>query len=167
MTDTQNHPFIEYLETLKENRAALADLRRSLGQPEYRYATAGRYVIPRLPADKPYLENWYYLVAGLYALHPENTTHGNLGTHFARTLDHSDQERNKPIERRFTTLLSAHPDDLPDHLRQAISYLKSSDTPIAINWSQLLRDLSNWSHPDRFVQKNWANAFWGQPVKQE
>jgi hypothetical protein len=29
----------------------------------------------------------------------------------------------------------------------------------------LLRDIRNWDHPDRFVQKNWANAFWRQPAR--
>ena len=54
---------------------------------------------------------------------------------------------------------AAHPDDLPFFLRQAVSFLKSKDVPI--NWHQLMRDINHWNHPDRFVQHNWANAFWG------
>jgi CRISPR system Cascade subunit CasB len=62
------------------------------------------------------------------------------------------------LERRFTVLLSAHVDDLPFYLRQAISFLKSKE--VAVNWNQLLSDLLNWDHPDHFVQKAWARSFW-------
>ena len=66
------------------------------------------------------------------------------------------------LERRFTALLAAHPDDLPDYLRQAVSFLKSKDVPI--NWNQLLWDLQDWDKredPKYSVQKKWARAFWG------
>lgn len=63
------------------------------------------------------------------------------------------------LERRFTALLAAHPDDLPDYLRQAVSFLKSKDVPI--NWNQLIWDLQKWNDEDRRIQKEWARSFWG------
>ena len=68
---------------------------------------------------------------------------------------------DEALERRFTALLSAHPDDLPKYLRQAISFLKSKE--ISINWEQLFSDLQAWGHAERRtnVQKSWARAFWG------
>ncbi len=78
-----------------------------------------------------------------------------MGTHMAKTRTENGAEA---LERRFTALLAAHPDDLPDYLRQAVSFLKSREEPV--NWNELLRDLQNWRHEDRFVQKKWAREFW-------
>jgi CRISPR system Cascade subunit CasB len=83
-----------------------------------------------------------------------------MGAHFARARD--PQSDNTAIERRFTVLLAAHPDDLNFYLRQAISFLRSKEVPV--NWHQLLSDVLNWGHPDRYVQHQWARAFWGRPT---
>lgn len=154
----ETHPFVNYLYSLgeKQARGALAALRRGLGQPPGTVAEMYRYVVPWLPKDVSRGEEAvYYLVASLYAIHPKSTPHGNLGEHLARTRK---QEGDEALERRFTALLSAHADDLPDYLRQAVSFLKSKEEPI--NWDQLFRDLRNWDAPDRRVQKDWARAFW-------
>jgi CRISPR type I-E-associated protein CasB/Cse2 len=117
-----------------------------------------RYVIPWLPQNpSPRKEGAYYLVAALFAYHPKYTLHGNMGAHLAQTR--GPEGGDEALERRFTALLAAHPEDLPVYLRQAVSYLKSKDE-IPVNWSQLLRDLQSWAHPDRFVQKRWAGEFW-------
>ncbi|MEI7990092.1 MAG: type I-E CRISPR-associated protein Cse2/CasB, partial [Chloroflexota bacterium] len=55
--------------------------------------------------------------------------------------------------------LKTHPEDLYFYLRQIMSILKSKGIPI--NWSQLLRDIGYWDHPNRFVQRRWAASFWG------
>jgi CRISPR system Cascade subunit CasB len=117
-----------------------------------------RYVVPWLPANaSPGREAAYYLVAALFAYHPASTKTGNMGSHLARTRD--PQGENDALERRFTALLSAHPDDLPFYLRQAISFLKSKDDE-PVNWSQLLTDLEAWGNADRYVQQRWAREFW-------
>jgi CRISPR system Cascade subunit CasB len=155
------HPFVTYLESLAEDRAALAALRRGLGQPPGTVADTFRYVVPRLPANPSRrLEESYYLVAALYASHPTMAKRGNLGHHFSATFKPDQQGSSQAIERRFTNLLAAHPDDLAFQLRQAVSFLRSQEQPI--NWHRLLRDILYWNHPARFVQKNWANAFWGR-----
>jgi CRISPR system Cascade subunit CasB len=160
---TKIHPFITHLESLRDDRAALAALRRGLGQPPGTVASMHRYVVYWLPPDEPWLERAYYLVAALFAYHPAEGGKGNMGNHFARTRD--PQGDNTAIERRFTALLAAHPDDLDFYLRQAISFIKSKDE-VPINWHQLLSDVLAWSHPDRYVQKDWARAFWGRPTKE-
>ena len=104
-------------------------------------------------------ESAFYLVAALFALHPQSTEFGNMGAHMAKTRTESGEDA---LERRFTALLSAHPDDLPDYLRQAISFLKSKEEPV--NWTQLLWDLQSWDKrddPKTSVQKKWARSFWG------
>jgi CRISPR system Cascade subunit CasB len=160
---TETHPFIDYLEGLREDRGALAALRRGLGQPPGTVADMYPYVVPWLPAEtKPRQEKAYYLVAALLAYHPAEGGTGNMGNHFARTCD--PQSDNTAIERRFTTLLAAHPDDLSTYLRQAISFLRSEEVPV--NWQKLFSDLQRWHYENRIVQKDWARAFWGQPEKE-
>jgi len=156
----KNH-FINYLQSLveKDNRGALASLRRGLGQSPGSVPEMYRYVIPHLPENPPkWQEQSYYLVAALFASHPKSTDEGNLGAHLAKARAEGNEDA---LERRFTALLSAHPDDLPDYLRQTVSLLKSKEIPV--NWNQLLSDLQWWSHTeygDR-VRKRWATAFWG------
>jgi CRISPR system Cascade subunit CasB len=156
---TPIHPFITYLESLREDRGALAALRRGLGQPPGTVADMYRYVVPWLPAEpNRQREAAYYALAALFAYHPAVGGTGNMGHHFARTRD--PQGDDTAIERRFTALLAAHPDDLEFFLRQAISFLRSKEVPV--NWQQLLADVLAWGHPDRYVQKRWARAFWGR-----
>ena len=159
----ESNPFITYLEGLSQDRGALAALRRGLGQPPGTAPDMYPYVVPWLGDDVPrWRENAHYLIASLYAYHPEPGGSGNLGDQFARAR--GSQGDDIAIERRFSALLSAHPDDLPFYLRQAVSYLRSKEVPI--NWHTLLRDVMAWGHPDRYVQRNWARAFWGRASRQ-
>ena len=166
---SQEHQFVSYLETLVENRAALAALRRGLGQPPGTVPDMFPYVIKRM-TDSVHTGSWdentHYLIAALYALHPDKGTGSNLGAHFAQTLD-PNPDYNDAIERRFTALLTSHPDDLHFYLRQAISYLKSKEIPV--NWHQLMWDLRDWGHPERRnrVQKRWAAQFWRRRQEEE
>lgn len=153
------HPFVEYLESLREDRAALAQLRRGLGQPPGTATDTFRYVARWIASDTPRrVEEAHYLLAVLYASHPAPGGSGNMGEHFRRAG--RDAVDRTAIERRFTALLAAHPDDLPFFLRQAVSFLRSNDVPV--DWQQLFQDLLAWGHPDRYVQRNWARAYWGR-----
>ncbi|MHB0858472.1 MAG: type I-E CRISPR-associated protein Cse2/CasB [Anaerolineae bacterium] len=165
---TEAIAFITHLEGLakREDRGALAALRRGLGQPPGTVAAMYPHVVPWLPADaRPWLEATYYLMGALYALHPAPGGTANLGASFrqaeAREGDErAADERVSAIERRFTALLAAHPEDLPDRLRQAVSFLASREVPV--NWHQLFRDVARWGDPSRRVQNEWARAYWGR-----
>lgn len=167
MTTTQeeSQPFIAYLENLvrRQDRGALAQLRRGLGKPPGLALEMHRYVVPFLPPARPWEEEVYYLVAALFALwHQGQDTVAanppkNLGASLARLVDQANADS---VERRFLALLKSHADDLPHHLRQIVALLKGKDIPL--DWRQLLQDLKQWGHPDRFVQKSWARAFWGR-----
>lgn len=168
MNQATTHPFISYLRSLAESqeRGALAALRRGLGQPPGTAPEMFRYVAPFLPANATRAqENAYYLVAALFALHPKSITVGNLGAHLAQARKNAGED--DALERRFTALLAAHPDDLPGYLRQAISFLKSKEVPV--NWEQLLFDVQAWEHAERraMVQRNWARSFWGSRTPSE
>ena len=153
--------FLAYLAGLRdsEDRGALAALRRGLGYAPGEAIEMYPYVMPVLPPD---VRDWEmeaaFLIAALFAYHPDAGGWGNMGDHFRQARDEQD---NTALERRFAVLLTAHPDDLPFHLRQAISFLKSRPQPIPVNWPQLLEDVLAWGHPERYVQRQWARAFWG------
>jgi len=165
MTETTPHPLIAYLQSLaaREERGALAALRRGLGQPPGAAPEMFRYVEPFLPQVRSAAqENAYYLIASLFALHPQTAASGNLGAHLAAVRTEGGDDA---LERRFTALLAAHPDDLPNYLRQAVAFLKSKDVPI--HWNQLFWDIQHWDDPNHTVQKRWAAAFWGRTNPQE
>lgn len=154
--------FVDYLEKLEArgDRAAMAALRRSLGQPLGLAGEAHRHILWINPAE--WEEPSYYLVAGLFALHPTQWRRAedekrmtNFGASFARLQAKVD---STSIERRFVAILDSHEDDLAEHLRQAVSLLKSRDIPV--DWTQLLRDIRAWRHESRYVQRRWARAFW-------
>lgn len=161
MSETKEHYFITYLQSFvdRDDLGALASLRRGLGKKPGATPAMYRYIVPLLPENPPpWQEKSFYLLAALFAAHPMSTKQGNLGNHLARARSDNNEDA---LERRFTALLSAHPDDLPNYLRQTISLLKSEEVPV--NWDQLLKDLQWWSHPeygDR-IRKRWATSFWG------
>ena len=149
--------FVAYLEGLTEDRGKLAALRRGLGLPPGTCVAMYPIVAIRLPRNIPkYEEERYYLIASLFGLHPSSSETGNMGDHMRHACS---ENLVQAVERRFAKLLAANWEDLSNELRQTISYLKSKGIPV--NWHQLIADLKNWSHPDRFVQRKWASAFWG------
>jgi len=162
MSENEEHYLIRYLKSLaeKDDRAALAALRRGLGKAPGTAPEMYRYIVPLLP-EKTYRfqETAFYLIASLFASHPVSIQKGNLGNHLAQARGENNAAA---LERRFTALLSAHPDDLPNYLRQTISLLKSKEVPV--NWDQLLKDLLWWNDQTR---KRWATAFWGYPVSSD
>jgi hypothetical protein len=85
-----------------------------------------------------------------------NTDGGNMGNHLGRLRGKNDEA----LERRFGVLLAAHDEELDVYLRQAITMLKQKDIPV--NWLQLFKDISAWSHPDgqARVRRAWANSFY-------
>ncbi len=108
-----------------------------------------------LPPGVPeYQEETYFLVATLYPF-AEASTDGNLGDALrqARAVVGSRQG----LDRRVAILLDADAAQLPFRLRQTIQYLAANR--VAVNWAQLLEDLLSWNHPDRWVQRNWARAY--------
>jgi CRISPR system Cascade subunit CasB len=151
--------FVDHLEKLRnaEDRAALARLRRGLGKEPGTVADMHGLVLPWLPAGLPRRhEDACYLVAALFASHPQAGGAGTLGQSFARLAGATESDS---VERRFVALLNCHEDELPALLRHAVSLLKSKEVPV--NWRQLLYDVQHWSHPDRYVQRDWARDFWG------
>lgn len=167
MTQATNkdQKFIDRLLTWQDNRAVLAALRRGLGHPPGSIPDMYPYIEPWLgPARPRHVEQAYYTIAALFAYHPQVTKQGNMGDHL--TVVRAQNEDTTALERRFVTLLAAHPDDLHRyHLRQVVSFLKAKETPI--NWYQLLSDIQKWGADSRYIQQRWAKAFWGSKLTGE
>jgi CRISPR system Cascade subunit CasB len=153
--------FVAHLRRLADNddpagRAALAKLRHGLGKPPGAALETLAVVQPRLPQGlRPEAENACYLAASLFADHPQTGGGGSLGRAFALL---AQKRQAESLEKRFVALLNADEDDLPDHLRHAVSLLKSEG--VALDWACLIADVQHWGHPNRFVQRRWARDFW-------
>jgi len=154
--DAKQKSFIGYLLSLakegNEDRGALADLRSGLGKAPGAMARVHRHVVPYLP-DYRSDERWYYLIAALFGSFPQHRKGRSIGAAFRSLKPKSDS-----MEARFIALLNAHQDDLGDHLRHAISLLKSNEQPL--DWFRLFEDLHQWDHSEGYVQLNWARDFY-------
>lgn len=157
----------------QDDRAALARLRRTAGKSMEEAIESYRYVAPYTEGIFGWRERCRYLIAGLFASHPprligekrvERFPSGDLGEAFARLAPRGAPNRDA-VERRFTQLLAADGDELPDQLRQAISLLQAGDVPV--NWQILLWNIERWQEQEHRVQRDWARAFWKLPRKPE
>ncbi|MGE5595256.1 MAG: type I-E CRISPR-associated protein Cse2/CasB [Hyphomicrobiales bacterium] len=161
----------------KGDPGSLAALRRALGKRPAEAIEACRVVerhVPELPGvrlTEPEHEA-FYIIGGLFALHPrdfrsqERYDQRSLGASLRsiRWRDEAHQEEDDGVERRFIAVLEAAHEALPTHLRALITFFSSrSDQPI--DYLQLFKDLLDWDHPDRGVQRRWAAGFWRQPAK--
>ncbi len=136
---------------LSASRAALAELRHAL--PERERLRAAPYVAPFLGANDARDEQWFYLVACLFATHRQHKQGQSLG-HAFRTL----KDRSDGIETRFLHLLSADTERLPDLLRPAVSLLAAHDVPL--DWYRLLTDVTRWHWQDKPRQHKLARDFY-------
>ncbi|MBP6929080.1 MAG: type I-E CRISPR-associated protein Cse2/CasB [Caldisericia bacterium] len=160
---TEKSAFAKSLEDLvkKGDRAGLATLRKGLGKEPGTVTEMYKYVYSRIPGQtSPFDEKIYFLTASLFALwHQgkqklEKDFEGDFGKTFRQISKNSESES---IKERFTAIINSHFDDLPNHLRHAVSLAKSKD--VAINWSFLLEDLKWWNNDDKRVQRKWMKSF--------
>lgn len=151
----------------RKQRGALAALRRGLGKQPGEAAEMFPYLVPWTRDVTGWTEETYYLVASLFGLHPvswqgRGEASTNFGASLARVAGGADRGG---VERRFVALLNSRCDDLPDHLRHAVSLCKANHVPI--DWLTLLRQLRCWNCEQRTVQRDWAAAFWRPPEPQD
>jgi CRISPR type I-E-associated protein CasB/Cse2 len=138
-----------------EDRATLAKLRRGLGKdPAVVLASVG-WLFGGVPDSRRHLDA-ACLVASLFAAHPQPGGTGDLGEAFRRIRTDGDS-----TERRFAALLDSNPDELAARLRHAVSLLRAKE--VAVDWSQLLKDVLAWDYRGRPVQRRWSRSFWQEP----
>jgi CRISPR system Cascade subunit CasB len=143
------------------DRRALAALRRSLATWPVPPSETMRVVTPFLPEQATgWRETVHYLIAGLFALHPCPRGHDeerprSLGVAL-REAAASDSAQGP--ERRLLALLGCKSEDLPDHLRHAVSYLRARE--VRIDYRRLMQDLFLWDLGEGKVQRRWGRDFW-------
>ncbi len=138
-------------DTLSESRATLAELRHAL--PERERLRAAPYVAPLLGNTAQANEKWFYLVACLFATHPNHKAGQSLG-HAFRVI----KDKSGGMETRFLHLLSADLRRLPDLLRPAVALLAAHDVPL--DWYCLLDDALHWDTRDKPRQHRLARDFY-------
>lgn len=154
--DTFATAFVNMLENLKHDRAAMANLRRSLAFDLGTHIASYPYVEPFANNVDPWRRKMCYLVAGLYASHPRHiaTEHS-----FGKAMQQLTARRESgSLERRFITLLDADDEQLANRLRQMVALLRSDDIPL--NYAKLLNDLRYWRSPRRLSQQRWARDYY-------
>ena len=161
-----NNAFVDYLCELarRDDRGALAHLRRGLGGPPGTAVEMFPYVVPWLPAQgRRWQQDAHFLVAALFAMHPAHDPNiGSLGSTLRRLAHAANSEDS--TERRFVALLNTHRDDLFRPLRHAVSLAKSHNVPV--DYAMLLQHVQHWANEDRWVQRRWAADFWTPTRKQ-
>lgn len=151
--------FIRHLWRLadREDRGALAALRRGLSRPPGTAPEAFPYVAPFVPEDDSREgRDWpYYLTAALFSLHPARGAKGDVGWTCRQLGDHPSAEK------RFQALLSSDREQLPGRLRQVVTLARSNKRSVPVDWSDLLVHLRHWDNPSGWVQRRWARSYWG------
>lgn len=153
---------------LNRDAGAMAALRRSLSFDPGTYPKAFPYVEPFLAGSQAYSSarrKAYYVVSGLYALHPVQSDQA-----FAISLARLVQKRARKgrsvdgVESRLMALLGAQPESVPQYLRQLATLLATEGE--GCDYAALLDDLCFWMNPegtsdslDRIRQK-WARQFY-------
>lgn len=160
MSERQPNPIIsEFFHRLEQlDPGQRARLKRSAGQT---MGEAGSDVLSLFyrvlpPGSMGAQESIFFMAASLFPLAEEGGK-GNLG----QSLRKAQNPKNKKgLDRRVEALLDADDMQLPFRLRQAVHFLQSNR--VRVDWPALLDDLLYWSHPDRLVQKRWAESYFSQ-----
>jgi CRISPR system Cascade subunit CasB len=162
--------FITSLKNLKDNdRGAFTALKRAAGTniaQSRQGAIAAFYKILPYSLMNSKKEEVYYLIATLYGHNDEYPFAGDFGETMRTVKNKFDSES---MDRRMTGLLDCNFEiskhgiiwggEVAYKLRQLVKLANSKD--VGINWLQLLKDLKNWNHPEKFVQKKWARNYFG------
>jgi CRISPR system Cascade subunit CasB len=163
-------PLVESLDKLTgpARGAALARLRRALGKEPGEANEAHRYVARFVPErGDDWRERCLYLIAALYAAHPparsgeglQQPEDENFGRSCARLVE-QDRDRRESVERRFVALLAADEEEIAQRLRQMVQLLAAAKSPVPVNYSRLLSDLTFWQANEHRARRHWAQAFW-------
>ena len=159
--------FLSRLESLKENRGAMADIRRGFSR------TSGYRAWPWIAAwcnlDNDRDRGITQYVAAAYATHPLNIADGNLGTVFRGIAFGSGAGKSAlaSFDSLFRRFLACHSALevcrlLPGLIRAA----KARGIPV--NYRELYKNLYYWSGKGiERVRARWAREYWGRQEEPE
>jgi CRISPR system Cascade subunit CasB len=156
--------FVQHLEYLarRQDRAALAALRKGLGKAPGDVVEMYPHILPYLPENaRPEEELAFYMVGSLFGLYPEPWPNGqkpeDLGGSLGKLAVRLEEDRRRGIERRLLSLLRSNRDVLQAQLRALVNLIRTHAIPI--HWPTLVQDLSRWDVHDMRVQKKWARSY--------
>jgi CRISPR system Cascade subunit CasB len=162
MSDFGQH-FVGHLQHLHEqDRGALATLRRSLSFAPGAYPPAYPYVERFAGKERRATDPFrlaLYLVAGLYALHPEIST-SSLASGLGELMH---RRESGSIENRFIAMLGADAENLAEYLRHTVTLFAADN--LGIDYALLFDDLVVWLNPyaaekrDK-IRQQWAREFY-------
>lgn len=156
-TDEKENKFIGYLLNLAERtdtRGVLADLRSGMTTDNGESPKMHKHIVPYLEEKISRNDKWFYMIAAVFALHQNYLEKVSVGKAYQLlSVTGSDS-----IEKRFQAMLACREEDLFLHLKQAFRLFKTKN--IGIDYFRLIKDLKNWDHPDRWVQKRWARDYY-------
>jgi len=161
---TRDERFIDWLKSVRDSdnpgaRGTLAALRRGLGQRPGTAIEMYPYIVPFLTEkDSYWTEQCIFTIAALFALHLQPDGKGSMGSVMSQVAQKTESDS---VEKRFVALLDSTREELPGRLRHAVSLAKSKE--VAIDWSQLLKDMRSWNEYELWVQRRWARDYWGKP----
>lgn len=165
-TDASESAFIRYLTGLAErdDRAALAALRRGLGRPPGTAPELYPHVARFFPSDAAHSsrsrEDAMFIVAALFGLLPTHRAGSGSPVRALRRLNLESES----TERRVLSLLNADAVALPIHLRHLFALIRGHAPDQHLDYDRLLRHVTQWDHPDRWVQRQWARDWWAASV---
>ena len=162
MSQTFTESFVQYLQSMQNDRGKMAALRKGLieNQAEATWPLLSRFI----NFDKPYQIKALQTAAGLFAHHSNDMHTGNFGSLCYQLL--SDDERDKiargesgSITKHFQYALAANGDEIFARVKRLVLRAKRDD--IAVNYVQLTDDLLNWnSYKKDRIKLAWGKEFW-------
>ncbi|CAM5788165.1 CRISPR-associated protein Cse2 [Castellaniella caeni] len=155
-------------DTPPRHAGAMAALRHSLAFDPGTYLKAFPYVEPFFAGESACSNvhrKAYYVVAGLYALHPVQSDQP-FATSLARLALSRARKGGSAegVETRLMALLGAQAENIPQYLRQLMALLASEGE--GCDYVALLDDLCLWMNPaapsERLdhVRQKWARQFY-------
>lgn len=105
-------------------------------------------------------ENKWFAAACIHCLWKAEETNRRTMQDCIASCSNS-QEMSESFEKRVTALLATQWEEdgfLCKKLERMAKLLKQKN--YAVDGSALLKDLINWNHEDKFVQKQWIKTYW-------
>ena len=153
-THTQN-TFLNRLQEILVDRSSLAALRR------YWSPATRHQAYPLLGQLGALRDDRKIILAALYAEHPKHQAGVSVGKAALRLGERKDQ--NHSYDSHFRRLLACNDlDDLAKQLHRLIKRLLREG--IALDYSELHKNLNFWANYSEDVKVRWAADFWQAPI---
>jgi CRISPR system Cascade subunit CasB len=156
LQDIQDH--------IKNDTGAKATFKRALSGEHHHLRKVYRFTLLYLAGIHEQQQDLWIFVACLATYHDQDSEPAPRS--FAQScLDLQASGESKGPERRFRTLLDTDIADVQSPITALVRQIKGKkDKKIPVYYPQLIADLCNWNHPDKFVQDRWARTFWRAPI---